>query len=107
MLGRLADEDLLANVTFVSKVFSGSLGSGLVYTLSGNWWPTSTDHVGPVLPEARRLLTAVDIQRDALFRLLFRTWQLLSRGWANVLSESLAHRWGVRGLVRDLPRHPG
>lgn len=106
VLGRLADDGLLENVEFVSTVSGGSLGTGLVYTLSGNQWPTSADYVGSVMPEARRLLNAVGIQRDALFRLLLRPWRLLSSGWANVLSESLARRWGVRGLVSELPWRP-
>jgi NTE family protein len=106
VLGRLADEGLLERVAFVSTVSGGSLGTGLVYALSGNRWPTSEEYTDAVLPEAKRLLTTIDIQRDALLRLLRKPWRLLSRGWANVLSESLARRWGVRGLVSEIPRHP-
>lgn len=106
VLGRLADEEFLENVAFVSTVSGGSLGTGLVYTLSGNRWPTSADYLGSVLPEAKRLLTSVDIQRYALFRLLSRPWRLLSGGWANVLSDSLAQCWGVHGSVSKLPQHP-
>lgn len=106
VLCRLAEEGLLESVAFVSTVSGGSLGTGLIYTLSGNRWPTSAEYLGSVLPEARRLLTNVGIQRDALFRLLLRPWRLLSSGWANVLSESLARRWGVRGLVSELPHRP-
>jgi len=106
VLGRLAEEGLLESVAFVSTVSGGSLGTGLIYTLAGNRWPASAEYLGSVMPEARRLLTNVDIQRDALFRLLLRPWRLVSRGWANVLSESLVRRWGVSGLVSQLPRRP-
>ncbi len=70
VLARLAEEGFLENVAFVSTVSGGSLGTGLVYTLSGNRWPTSAEYITSVLPKARRLLTSVDIQRDALVRLL-------------------------------------
>lgn len=106
VLGRLAEEELLENVAFVSTVSGGSLGTGLVYTLAENRWPTSTEYLDSVLPEARHLITSIDIQQDSLFRLLSRPWQLLSSGWANVLSESLARRWGVHGSVSTLPQHP-
>jgi len=60
-----------------------------------------------VLPEARRLITTVDIQRAALIRLLCRPWRLISPGrWANVLSEVLQRRWGVIGVVNNLPVTP-
>ncbi len=42
LLGRLAAADLLEQVTFISTVSGGSLGMGLVYSLSGNRWPKST-----------------------------------------------------------------
>ena len=106
VLGRLADDGLLERVAFVSTVSGGSLGTGLVYALAGNRWPTSNEYIDAILPEAKRLLSTVDVQRDALFRLLFRPWRFLSRGWANVLSESLKRRWGVRGLISEIPRHP-
>jgi NTE family protein len=106
VLGRLAAEGVLENVEFVSTVSGGSLGIGLVYTIAGNRWPASEEYLGAVVPEAKRLLTTVDIQRAAQIRLLGRPWRLLSRGWANVLAEVLRREWGVRGRVNEVPPSP-
>ena len=106
VLGRLAASGLLENVAFISTVSGGSLGTGLVYSLSGSRWPTSDEYLTAVVPKAKHLTTTVDIQRDALSRFVFRPWRLLLRGWANILSESLQRHWDVRGLVKDLPSEP-
>lgn len=107
VLGRLAADGLLKNVSFLSTVSGGSLVAGLVYTLSGNRWPTSHQYDTVVLPEARHLLTTVDVQRAALVQLLRRPRRLVSPGrWANALSEVLELRWGITGLMKDLPENP-
>jgi NTE family protein len=107
VLDRLAAEGLLESVVFVSTVSGGSLGTGLVYALSGNRWPSSEAYSQTVLPEARRLITTVDIQRAALTALLRRPWRLISPGrWANVLSEVLQRRLGIQGVVKNLPVTP-
>lgn len=106
VLGRLAAEGVLESVEFLSTVSGGSLGTGLIYTVAGNRWPASDEYLDEVVPEAKRLLTTVDIQRAAQIRLLSRPWRLISRGWANVLSEVLQREWGVRGLVNELPPDP-
>jgi NTE family protein len=105
LLGRLAADDLLEQVTFVSTVSGGSLGTGLIYSLSGNRWPTSDEYLGTVAPRARRCLTGKDLQLDAVFRLVTRPWHLLY-GRAKLLAESIEHLWGVRGLVNELPDEP-
>ena len=107
VLGRLASEDLLENVTFVSTVSGGSLGTGLIYSLAGNRWPSSREYLNDVAGRARRLITTVDVQRAALFGLLGSPWRLAWPGrWANILSDVLERRWGVRGVMRDLPESP-
>jgi NTE family protein len=93
-------------VAFVSTVSGGSLGTGLVYTLAEGRWPACERYLTTVVPGAKRVMTTVNLQRDALFRLLWPPWRLPSRGWANVLSESLQHRWQVRGLVNEVPNEP-
>ncbi len=105
LLGRLAADDLLEQVTFVSTVSGGSLGTGLVYSLSGNRWPTSEEYLSTVAPRARRCLTGKDLQLNAVFRLLTGPWHLFY-GRARLLAESIEHLWGVRGLVNELPDEP-
>jgi NTE family protein len=107
VLGRLAADGLLESVSFLSTVSGGSLATGLIYTLSGNRWPTSDEYDAVVLPEARRLMTTVDVQRAALVQLLRKPWRFASPGrWANALSEVLEQRWDVRGVMKDLPEKP-
>jgi NTE family protein len=109
VLGRLAAEGLLEQVTFLSTVSGGSLAIGLVRALAGGRWPASEEYLQRILPEARQRLTEIDLQRDIVRRtarkVLTRPWVLL-QGRANLVAESLAERWGVRGLVKDLPVSP-
>ncbi len=105
VLARLASDDLLERVTFISTVSGGSMAIGLVYTLAGNRWPGSAEYLAQVLPEARRRLTRTSLQRDYLFRFLRQPW-LLVQGRAKLVSESIQHCWGMSGLVRDLATDP-
>lgn len=105
LLGRLAADGLLERVTFVSTVSGGSLGTGLVYSLSGNGWPTSEEYLSTTIPRAKRCLTGKDLQLNAIFRLVTRPWHLLY-GRAKLLAESIEHLWGVKGLVNELPDEP-
>ncbi len=105
VLARLAQDDLLENVTFLSTVSGGSIATGLVYTLAGGHWPSSRAFLTAVLPEIRRRLTTSSIQRDCVLRGIRRPW-LLARGRARVIAESLRHSWGMRGLLTDLPITP-
>lgn len=107
VLSRLAADGLLDSVSFLSTVSGGSLVTGLVYALSGNRWPTDDEYEAVILPEARRLTTTVDVQRAALAQLLRKPWRFASPGrWANALSEVLAQRWNVNGVMKDLPEKP-
>lgn len=105
VLGRLAGEGLLERVTFISTVSGGSLAVGLVHALADNRWPTSSGYLGSVCDEARRRLTGLDVQREIVIRTLQRPWLLL-QGRAKVASEVIQRRWGVSGLLRDLPSEP-
>jgi NTE family protein len=105
LLGRLAADDLLEQVTFISTVSGGSLGTGLIYSLSGNRWPISGEYLEDVAWRAKRLMTRKDLQLDAIFRLPRKPWHLLY-GRAKVLAESIEDLWGVRVLVNELPDEP-
>ncbi len=105
VIKRLAADRLLESVTFISTVSGGSIGVALVYSLSGNRWPSSEAYIQDVLPEARRLLTSRSIERDYLTRTLTRPWLLL-QGRAKLLSESLEHLLGVDGWLGDITTEP-
>jgi hypothetical protein len=70
VIARLAEEDRLEEVTFLSTVSGGSLCVGLVLGLNGLVWPKSADYIQKVLPEARLLLTTVDVQAALIRRVV-------------------------------------
>ena len=104
VLARLAEERRLEEVTFLSTVSGGSLAVGLIHALNGNRWPTSACYQ-EVIPEARRLLTTVDLQRDLVLRGLRTFWRVADTR-ASHLSALLQERWGITASLRDLPRSP-
>ncbi len=105
VLARLAQDDFLEDVTFFSTVSGSSIAIGLVYTLTGERWPSSRVFLTATLPEIRRRLATTSIQADYIIRTLRHPWLLL-QGRAKVIAESLRHGWGMRGLLRDLPPTP-
>jgi len=105
LLARLAHDDLLKNVAFLSTVSGGSMVTALVYALSGLRWPSSQEYLRGVLPEARTLLTTKSIQRNVYARTARQPW-LLGRERARVVSASMQELWGITGLIRDIPPHP-
>ena len=102
----LAECGRLSNISHISSVSGGSLFTGLVFRF-GNWeWPSDEAYCADIQPKIRALLTQSNLQNVALWRLLRpNNWRhLLSR--ANVLSETIAHHWGVVASLRDLPAKP-
>jgi NTE family protein len=105
VLARLAEEDKLEEVDFVSTNSGGTLCAGLVFTLANSRWPTSGEYLDRVLPEARRLLTTKDLQRALIFRFLGTFWTVLETR-ADDLSAMMRKHWGIDGSLRDLPENP-
>ena len=105
VLARLAEENRLEDVGFLSTVSGGTLCAGLVFGVNGYRWPTSKEYIEQVVPEARRLLTTHDLQRAMIFRLLGTFWTILETR-ADDLSALIRKHWGIDKSLRDLPRHP-
>ena len=105
VLARLAEENRLEDVTFLSTVSGGSLCIGLVYASSDFGWPTSGDFIDKVVPKARELLTTQDLQSRLIWRVL-RSPLSIFETKADDLSTLLKKRWGVTVSLRDLPEHP-
>ena len=102
----LAENHQLENITHISSVSGGSLFTGLLFILNNRRWPTSGEYLKIVLPQIKKILQKMDLQRTAIKRLLFPSnWRfLLSR--ANVLAQTIEHDWGVKGNLSDLPANP-
>jgi NTE family protein len=105
VLARLAEEGLMEEVTCVSTVSGGSLCASLAFAQNGFRWPSSTDLIHKVIPQARQLLTTQDLQLDLIRRVLRLPVRLLDTR-ADDLSWLLQKRWGVTGSLGSLPEHP-
>ena len=109
VLARLAEQNRLEEVTFLSTVSGGSLCAGLVYAQSGFRWPTSQHYIEQVAPKARALLTTEDLEASLIWRVLTllvsRPLTLLETR-ADDLSDLLQKKWGITIRVNELPEHP-
>lgn len=105
VLARLAGEDRLEDVTYLSTVSGGSLCVGLVYALNGFRWPSSQAYLEAVVPQARQHLLHDDFTGGLLRRLLRRPWGILGSK-AGDLSALLSQHWDVSLALRELPAHP-
>jgi len=66
VLARLAEENRLEDVTFISTVSGGSLCAGLIYARSQWGWPASSYFKDAIIPKLRELLTTQDLQRGLI-----------------------------------------
>ena len=109
VLARLAEQNRLEEVTFLSTVSGGSLCAGLVYAQSNFRWPTSQHFIDAVAPKARALLTTQDLERSLIWRvvtsLVSAPLKFLETR-ADDLSALLQKQWGITKTMSELPDHP-
>ena len=105
VLTRLAEDDLLESVTFISSVSGGSLAAGLVFQANGDEWPTSEQYHRVILPKLRQTLTTATTQWSFVWRSFALPWRLF-RGRAHVLARVLESKWGISGSLHKLPETP-
>ena len=105
VLARLAEEERLEDVAFLSTVSGGSLCAGLVYACSGYRWPASRELTDEVIPRARQLLTSTDLQSSMMWRVL-RVPSRVFGTRADDLSLLLQKHWGITGQLCALAEHP-
>lgn len=106
VLSHLAGQGLLEKVTAISTVSGGSLLAGLVFSLSGNRWPTSQFFLDECITLIRdRLTHPKSIQRDLITSFARRPWQIRNRD-ANQLADSIRRCWGITGELNDLTMSP-
>jgi len=105
VLARLAEENRLEDVTLLSTVSGGSLCAGMVFSLSQYRWPSSADFIQKILPEARRLLTTVDLQAELVRYSLSHFWTIFTTR-ADDLSYLMQKHWGITAKLGDLPENP-
>jgi NTE family protein len=105
VLARLAEEKRLEDVTLLSTVSGGSLCAGMVFSLNQNRWPSSADFLQKVLPEARRLLTSIDLQAELVRHSLSHFWTIFTTR-ADDLSFLMQKHWGITARLNELPETP-
>jgi len=105
VLARLAKEDQLENVTYLSTVSGGTLCAGLVYALNNFQWPNSNEYQEKVLPEARKVMTTIDIKDAMIKRVLIRIFEIMDTR-ADDLSALMQEHWGIDIALKDLPEAP-
>ena len=105
VLARLAEEKRLEDVTLLSTVSGGSLCAGMVFSLNQYRWPSSADYTQKVLPEARRMLTSIDLQAELVRHSLSHFWTIFTTR-ADDLSFLMQKHWGITAKLGDLPGTP-
>jgi NTE family protein len=105
LLERLARQNLLQSVRYISTVSGGSLAAGLIFTLANSRWPDAKEYRSTILPACKSLLTTRDLQRRYVVRLLCIPW-LLARGRAHVLARAMQKTWKVTGTLAQLSDEP-
>ena len=105
VLARLAREEKLEHVAYLSTVSGGSLCAGLVYALNNFQWPTSQAFLNKVLPAARKLITTKDLKSALIAQIVLNIWDVFDPR-ADELAELLAKHWGITINLKDLPATP-
>lgn len=105
ILSRLALDNLLEQITFISTVSGGSLVTGLIYSINDNKWPTSNEFLDKCILQCRYYLTQTDLQKEITKRTLLHPWSLLT-GRANVVSQCMSKSWKIEANLNELPAEP-
>lgn len=108
VLRRLADENLLEEVSGISTVSGGSLVTAVIMSKAGMRWPTSAEYRSKLFPAIRHLMTTTDLFGFTAVggRGLLKFNLRLFCHRASVLAELLKTRWGVVGDLKNLPDQP-
>ena len=104
-MARLAEDDHLEDVNYLSTVSGGSLCAGLVFAINGFEWPSSSDYRRLILPKAREILTQVDLKGALIQRVLTHIFEIADSR-ADDLSTLMQQHWGVDIPLSGLPEEP-
>lgn len=106
ILSKMADENILENVTMTSTVSGGSLVTGLIYQANGNKWPNSVEFKENCVPYIKNCFTKRNLQLNAIMRLLFWPWPYIQKGRASVFSGGIRYCWKIKSKLNDIPDFP-
>lgn len=108
VLLRLAADRRLEDVSVLSTVSGGSLVTAAIFAQSGMRWPSSEAYETAVYPAIRELITTTPLfSFGALgWKGLLQHNQRVLTDRAGLLALLLKERWGVTGVLTDLPDCP-
>lgn len=104
VLKRLADENLLEEISQISTVSGGSLCTGLIYRINKYNWPSSNEYLVDILPKIKETLINKNLQLRLILLSLFQGKLVRPRG--NLLAFALRKIWGIKGTFGDLKDKP-
>jgi NTE family protein len=105
VLARLAKEDHLENITYLSSVSGGSLAVGLIMAQNNFIWPGSQQYLDDTLPKLRIQITTNGLQKPLIFRQLRRLFTIFDTR-ADDVAALLQERWGITSNLNKLPETP-
>ena len=105
ILARLASDNLLEEVSFVSTVSGGSLAAALIYATNSYKWPSSQTYLNQVIPEIRRFLPEHNLAQEIRSHILRNpsTW---FRRDSNRLAQVLSSKWDINPPIQAILDHP-
>ena len=105
VLARLASDNLLEEVSFVSTVSGGSLAAALIYATNDYRWPSSQAYLNQVIPEIRRFLPKHNLAQEIRSQILRNPPAWFRRG-SNTLIQVLSSKWDIKPSIQAIPDHP-
>jgi NTE family protein len=107
VLARLACDPShkLESVKAISTVSGGSLATGLVFSKSGNSWPTSEGFITTTLPSIAEVISNSTLQFSYGWRAFVRVHRWFG-GKAHIMGNLIRKQWGIDLSLKDLPDEP-
>ncbi len=105
ILARLASENLLEDIDFISTVSGGSLGMGLIFANSEGRFPSSEEYLQTTLPRLKQTLTTIDLRRRFILK-TFTSPRRMCRRRANDFAQLLEKHWKINFNLDQLPDKP-
>lgn len=104
-LARLAEENQLENVTYVSTVSGGSLAIGLIFAQNNFNWPSSQDYINILLPKLQNQVTTNGLKQPLILRQLRKIFTIFDTR-ADDVAVLLEKRWNITISLDQLPDTP-
>ncbi|MCA9923783.1 MAG: patatin-like phospholipase family protein [Anaerolineales bacterium] len=92
----------LGDVKFLSTISGGSICIGLVFAANDNKWPTDEEYRSRVVPQIRKWMTEVDLQRAITIRGILNPFSTR----ADDLARLMEKKFDMKGTLQHLPDAP-